>query len=100
MLFCVIFRALHLAQPGLTAGRLAGRLAGRQNPRDFKKFLKFIIDRNNRLLALFNKRKALLQLYQLVFRLKLIGLVFRCAKMLHSIHSLSIPTIVLNDTGL
>ena len=24
-LFCVIFGVLHLAQPGLTAGRLAGR---------------------------------------------------------------------------
>ena len=38
---------------------MAGWLAGRRNPRDFKKILKFIIDRNNGLLALFNKRKAL-----------------------------------------
>ena len=29
-LSCEISGALHLAQPGLTAGRLAGRLAGRQ----------------------------------------------------------------------
>ena len=41
-MFGVIFRALHLAQPGLTAGWpagwLAGWLAGRPHPRDFKKF--------------------------------------------------------------
>ena len=29
-LLCESSGALHLAQPGLTAGRLAGRLAGRQ----------------------------------------------------------------------
>ena len=29
-LLCEISGALHLAQPGLTAGRQAGRLAGRQ----------------------------------------------------------------------
>ena len=46
-MFGVVFRALHLAQQGLTAGRLAGWLAGRPHPRDFKKNLKFIIDRNN-----------------------------------------------------
>ena len=32
-LLCEISGALHLAQPGLTAGRLAGRLAGRQTGR-------------------------------------------------------------------
>ena len=41
-LSCEISGALHLAQPGLTAGRLAGRqagwLAGRQNTGKFQKF--------------------------------------------------------------
>ena len=34
-LLCEISGALHLAQPGLTAGWLAGRLAGRQNTGEF-----------------------------------------------------------------
>ena len=41
-LLCEISGALHLAQPGLTAGRLAGRLAGRQavrrNTGEFRNF--------------------------------------------------------------
>ena len=41
-LLCEISGALHLAQPGLTAGWLAGwqagRLAGRRNPVNFRKF--------------------------------------------------------------
>ena len=37
-LLCEISGALHLAQPGLTAGWLAGWLAGRQNPVNFRKF--------------------------------------------------------------
>ena len=34
-LLCEISGALHLAQPGLTAGRQAGRLAGRRNIGEF-----------------------------------------------------------------
>ena len=37
-LSCEISGALHLAQPGLTAGRQAGRLAGRRNTGEFRKF--------------------------------------------------------------
>ena len=41
-LLCEISGALHLAQPGLTAGRLAGWLAGwlagRQNTGEFRNF--------------------------------------------------------------
>ena len=37
-LFCEISGALHLAQPGLTAGRLAGWLAGRRNTGEFRNF--------------------------------------------------------------
>ena len=37
-LLCEISGALHLAQPGLTAGWLAGWLAARRNPVNFRKF--------------------------------------------------------------
>ena len=37
-LLCEISGALHLAQPGLTAGWLAGWLAGRQNTGEFRNF--------------------------------------------------------------
>ena len=37
-LSCEISGALHLAQPGLTAGRQAGWLAGRRNTGEFRKF--------------------------------------------------------------
>ena len=37
-LLCEISGALHLAQPGLTAGRQAGWLAGRQNTGEFRNF--------------------------------------------------------------
>ena len=37
-LLCLISGALHLAQPGLTLGRLASWLAGRQNTGDFRDF--------------------------------------------------------------
>ena len=37
-LLCEISGALHLAQPGLTAGRLAGWLAGRRNTGEFRNF--------------------------------------------------------------
>ena len=37
-LSCEISGALHLAQPGLTAGRQAGWLAGRRNTGKFRKF--------------------------------------------------------------
>ena len=35
---CESSGALHLAQPGLTAGRLAGRQAGRRNTGEFLNF--------------------------------------------------------------
>ena len=38
LLLCEISGALHLAKPGLTAGRLAGRQAGRRNTGEFRKF--------------------------------------------------------------
>ena len=37
-LSCEISGALHLVQPGLTAGWQAGRLAGRRNTGKFQKF--------------------------------------------------------------
>ena len=37
-LLCEISGALHLAQPGLTAGRQTGRLAGRRNTGEFRNF--------------------------------------------------------------
>ena len=37
-LLCEISGALHLAQPGLTAGRLAGRQADRRNTGEFQNF--------------------------------------------------------------
>ena len=37
-LLCEISGPLHLAQPGLTAGRLAGWLAGRRNTGEFQNF--------------------------------------------------------------
>ena len=37
-LLCESSGALHLAQPGLTAGRQAGRLAGRRNTGEFRNF--------------------------------------------------------------
>ena len=37
-LLCEISGALHLAQPGLTAGRQAGRQAGRRNTGEFRNF--------------------------------------------------------------
>ena len=37
-LLCEISGALHLAQPGLTAGRLAVRPAGRRNTGEFRNF--------------------------------------------------------------
>ena len=37
-LLCKSSGALHLAQPGLTAGWLAGRLAGRRNTGEFRNF--------------------------------------------------------------
>ena len=37
-LLCEGSGALHLAQPGLTAGRLSGWLAGRRNTGEFRNF--------------------------------------------------------------
>ena len=37
-ILCEISGALHLAQPGLTAGWQAGRQAGRQNTGEFQNF--------------------------------------------------------------
>ena len=38
LLLCEVSGALHLAQPGLTAGRQAGRLSGRRNTGEFRNF--------------------------------------------------------------
>ena len=79
-LLCEISGALHLAQPGLTAGRLAGRLVGRLSGRlvgrlsgrladeiqvNFK-FSKLAVGRNIRLVASFNQGTASLQPYQCI----------------------------------
>ena len=59
-LLCKISGALHLAQPGLTAGWLADEIQ-----LIFENF-KFTIDQKYRLFASFNKGAALLQLYQCI----------------------------------
>ena len=41
-LLCGISGALHLAQPGLTAGRQAGRQAGRRNTGEFRNFQSWV----------------------------------------------------------
>ena len=58
-LLCRNFRAVALAEPGLTAGWLAGWLADEM--RINFKFLKFIIDRIFKLFAVFIKATALLE---------------------------------------
>ena len=65
-LLCEISGALHLAQPGLTAGRLAGWQAGRQNTGEFRNFQKLAVGRNIRLVASFNQGTASLQPYQCI----------------------------------
>ena len=56
-----IFGAIHLVQPGLTAGRQAGRQAGRRNPGKSRDLKKSITDRVIRLSGAFNNHTALLQ---------------------------------------
>ena len=60
-LLCESSGALHLAQPGLTAGRLAGRQAGRRNTGEFLNFQKLAVGQNIRLVASFNQGTASLQ---------------------------------------
>ena len=61
-LLCDISGALHLAQPGLTAGRLAGRLT----KYIISKFSKLAVGRNIQLVASFNQGTASLQPYQCI----------------------------------
>ena len=56
-LLCEISGALHLVQPGLTAGRLAGR----RNTGEFRKFSKLAVGRNIRLVASFYQGTVSLQ---------------------------------------
>ena len=58
-LLCKISGALHLAQPGLTAG-------WQTKYRRFSKFSKLAVGRNIRLVASFNQGTALLQPYQCI----------------------------------
>ena len=67
-LLCRNSRAVALAEPGLTAGRLAGWLAGWLSDEmqvNFK-FLKFIVDRIFKLFAAFNTVTALLEQYECI----------------------------------
>ena len=70
-LLCEISGALHLAQPGLTAGWQAGCQAGRlqavrRNTGEFRKFSKLAVGRNIRLVVSFNQGTASLQPYQCI----------------------------------
>ena len=66
-LLCEISGALHLAQPGLTAGWLAGRLAGWLTKYSrISKFSKLAVGRNIRLVVSFNQGTASLQPYQCI----------------------------------
>ena len=58
-LLCEISGALHLAQPGLTAGRQASKQAGRQMKyRWISKFSKLAVGRNIQLVVSFNQGTA------------------------------------------
>ena len=62
-LLCEISGVLHLAQPGLTAGRQAGR----RNTGEFRNFQSWLyVGRNIRLIVLFNQGTASLQPYQCI----------------------------------
>ena len=63
-LLCEISGALHLAQPGLTAGWLAGRLSDEIQVN--LKFSKLAVGRNIRLVVSFNQGTASLQPYQCI----------------------------------
>ena len=65
-LLCEVSGALHLAQPGLTAGWQAGRLAGRRNTGEFRNFSNLTVGRNIRLVASFNQGTASFQPYQCI----------------------------------
>ena len=62
-LLCEISGALHLAQPGLTAGWLAG---SQTKYRLISKFSKLAVGRNIRLVVSFNQGTASLQPYQCI----------------------------------
>ena len=68
-LLCEISGALHLAQPGLTAGWLAGRQAGWQAGRlsdEIQVNFELAVGRNIRLVVSFNQGTASLQPYQCI----------------------------------
>ena len=66
-LLCEISGALHLAQPGLTAGWQAGKLAGRLADEIQLNFeIKLAVGRNIRLIVSFNQGTASLQPYQCI----------------------------------
>ena len=62
-LLCEISGALHLAQPGLTAGRQAG---WQMKYKWISKFSKLAVGRNIQLVASFNQGTASLQPYQCI----------------------------------
>ena len=62
-LLCEISGALHLAQPGLTAGRQAG---WQTKCRRILKFSKLAVGQNIRLVTLFNQGTASFQPYQCI----------------------------------
>ena len=61
-LLCEISGALHLVQPGLTAGKQAGR----RNTGESRNFSKLAVGRNIQLVASFNQGTASLQPYQYI----------------------------------
>ena len=66
-LLCEISGALHLVQPGLTAGWLAGWLAGRLSDEIQVNFeILLAVGRNIRLVVSFNQGTASLQPYQCI----------------------------------
>ena len=64
-LLCEISGALHLAQPGLTAGRLAGWQT-KYRQIGISKFSKLAVGRNIQLIVSFNQGTASLQPYQCI----------------------------------
>ena len=87
-LLCEISGALHLAQPGLTAGGQAGRQT------KYSKFSKLAVGRNIQLVALFNQGTASLQAFKLVFSGKVYcKVVFKVRKFRKPYDFLPIPTI-------
>ena len=98
-LLCEISGALHLAQPGLTAGRLVDEIQV-----NFEIF-KLAVGRNIRLVALFNQGTASLQPYQCIpasflgkayWKVNFYSAKFSGSYMI-SHQSLLLSTTVLND---